>query len=103
MGISYWWMILGMTLVTYIPRAIPLTFLQGIELPPFLSGVLRNIPFAILGALIFPAIFYIQEGDYFFGILGAVVAFGIAYAGANVIFVVLGAIAALAIYSLIVM
>ena len=103
MGVSYWWMILGMTLVTYIPRAIPLTFLQGVELPPFLSGVLRNIPFAILGALIFPAIFYIQQGDYFFGILGAVVAFSIAYAGANVIFVVLGSIAALAIYSLIVL
>ena len=100
MGISYWWMILGMALVTYLPRAIPLTFLQGVELPPFISGVLKNIPFAILGALIFPAIFSVQEGDYFFGILGAIVAFGIAYAGANVIFVVLGAIAALAFYSL---
>ena len=100
MGISYWWMILGMALVTYLPRTIPLTFLQGVELPPFISGVLRNIPFAILGALIFPAILYVQQGDYFFGILGAVVAFGIAYAGANVIFVVLGAIVALAGYSL---
>lgn len=100
MGISYWWMILGMALVTYLPRAIPLTFLQGVKLPPFISGVLRNIPFAILGALIFPAILYVQQGDYFFGILGAVVAFGIAYAGANVIFVVLGAIAVLAGYSL---
>lgn len=102
MGISYWWMILGMALVTYLPRAIPLTFLQGVQLPPFISGVLKNIPFAILGALIFPAVFSVQEGDYFFGILGAVVAFGIAYAGANVIFVVLGAIAALAVYSLLV-
>lgn len=100
MGISYWWMILGMALVTYIPRAIPLTFMQGVQLPPFISGVLKNIPFAILGALIFPAIFYVQQGDYFFGILGAVVAFGIAYGGANVIFVVLGAISVLAVYSL---
>lgn len=102
MGISYWWMILGMALVTYIPRAIPLTFLQGVELPPFISGILRNIPFAILGALIFPAILYVQEGDLFFGVLGAAVAFGIAYAGSNVIFVVLGAIGVLAVYSLVI-
>lgn len=100
MEISYWWMILGMALVTYLPRAIPLTFLQGVELPPFISSILRNIPFAILGALIFPAILSVQEGDIFFGILGAAVAFGIAYAGANVIFVVLGAIGILAFYSL---
>ncbi|MGB2993688.1 MAG: AzlD domain-containing protein, partial [Paenisporosarcina sp.] len=30
----YWWMILGMAIVTYIPRAFPLTFLEGRELPP---------------------------------------------------------------------
>ena len=61
MGSWIWWTILGMAIVTYIPRAIPLTFLEGRELPPVVQNVLRNIPFAVLGALIFPAIFFIQE------------------------------------------
>lgn len=97
----YWWMILGMAIVTYIPRAFPLTFLEGRELPPLVSGVLRNIPFAVLGALIFPAILFVQEGHLLFGLIGAVAAFALAFAGANVILVVMGSIAVLAIYSLI--
>lgn len=96
----YWWMILGMAIVTYIPRAFPLTFLEGRELPPLVSGVLRNIPFAVLGALIFPAILFVQEGHLLFGFIGAVAAFAFAFAGANVIIVVMGSIAVLAIYSL---
>jgi branched-subunit amino acid transport protein len=94
-------MILGMAIVTYIPRAFPLTFLEGRELPPLVSGVLRNIPFAVLGALIFPAILFVQEGNLLFGFIGAVAAFALAFAGATVIIVVMGSIAVLAIYSLI--
>ncbi|ETT87837.1 AzlD domain-containing protein [Viridibacillus sp. FSL R5-0477] len=99
MGSWYWWMLIGMALVTYIPRAIPLTFLEGKELPPIISGVLQNIPYAILGAMIFPAILLIKEGDILFGLVGTVTAFVIAFAGANVIIVVIGAIAILSIYS----
>ena len=101
MGAWFWWMILGMAVVTYIPRAVPLTFLEGRELPPSIQNVLRNIPYAVLGALIFPAILFIQEGNIWFGVIGAAAAFGIAFTGANVIFVVLGSIAVLAFYSLI--
>ncbi|PSL28370.1 branched-subunit amino acid transport protein [Planomicrobium soli] len=95
----YWWMILGMAAVTYLPRAIPLTLLEGRELPLPIQHVLRNIPYAVLGALIFPAIFFIQE-NIWFGVIGAVAAFGIAFTGANVMTVVLGSIAVLSIYSL---
>lgn len=97
----YWWMLLGMAIVTYIPRAFPLTFLEGKELPPVVSGVLRNIPFAVLGALIFPAILYVQEGNLLFGIIGAIVAFSLAIIFSNVMVVVLGTISVLAVYSLI--
>ncbi|MGF9976279.1 AzlD domain-containing protein [Viridibacillus arvi] len=100
MGSWYFWMLIGMALVTYIPRAIPLTFLEGKELPPIISGVLQNIPYAILGAMIFPAILLIKEGDILFGLVGTVTAFAIALAGANVIIVVIGSIAILSIYSL---
>ncbi|AXH98490.1 AzlD domain-containing protein [Sporosarcina sp. PTS2304] len=99
MGAAYWWMLLGMAIATYVPRMIPLTFLDGKELPPIVSGVLRNIPYAVLGALIFPAILHIQE-DVFFGVIGAIVAFALAFIGLDVMFVVIGTIAALAVYSL---
>ncbi|MCG7334305.1 AzlD domain-containing protein [Sporosarcina sp. ACRSM] len=100
MGATYWWMLLGMALVTYIPRMIPLTFLDGKELPPIVSGILRNIPFAVLGALIFPAVLFVQEGNILFGIIGAGVAFFIAFLGGGVMSVVLGTIGVLAVYSL---
>lgn len=100
MGATYWWMLFGMALVTYIPRMIPLTFLDGKELPPIVSGILRNIPFAVLGALIFPAVLFVQEGNILFGIVGASVAFLIAFLGGGVMSVVLGTIGVLAVYSL---
>ncbi len=100
MGPIFWWMLLGMALATYIPRMIPLTLLEGKALPPVVSGVLRNIPFAVLGALIFPAILFVQEGNLLFGVIGAATAFLIAGLGGGVMSVVLGTIAALAVYSL---
>lgn len=99
MGPIYWWMLFGMALVTYIPRMIPLTFLNGKELPPIVSGVLRNIPYAVLGALIFPAILFVQEGNILFGIIGTFTAFLIAFIG-GVMSVVIGTIGVLALYSL---
>jgi branched-subunit amino acid transport protein len=92
------WMIIGMGIVTYIPRMLPLVVFSGMKLPPFLQGVLKNVPFAILGALIVPDIFKIHE-DIWFGVIGATVAFVVAYLGANVIVVVLSAIVALSLYS----
>jgi branched-subunit amino acid transport protein len=93
------WMIIGMGLVTYIPRMLPFVLFKGKELPPFIQGVLRNVPFATLGALIFPAIFLIQENDIWYGVVGAVAAFIAAFLGANIIVVVLGAITVLSVYS----
>ncbi len=92
------WMIIGMGIVTYIPRMLPFVALSGINLPPFFQAVLKNVPYATLGALIVPGIFTIHE-DLWFGIIGAVVAFGVAYLGANVIVVVISAILALSMYS----
>ena len=100
MGPTYWWMLFGMALVTYIPRMIPLTFLEGKELPPVVSGVLRNIPYAVLGALIFPAILFVQEGNILFGVIGAGRIPNCNFIGGGVMSVVLGTIGVLAVYSL---
>jgi branched-subunit amino acid transport protein len=90
--------IIGMAVVTYIPRMIPLVSLSGKELHPFLQGVLKNVPYATLGALIVPGIFLFHE-NIWYGVIGAAAAFLIAFLGANVILVVLGSIAILACFS----
>lgn len=92
-------MIIGMAVVTYLPRMIPLVALSGIELPVFVQNVLRNVPYATLGALIVPGVFFIQE-DIWFGIIGAIAAFAVAYLGLNVIVVVMGSILTLIVYGL---
>jgi branched-subunit amino acid transport protein len=97
------WMIIGMAVVTYIPRMLPFIVFKGKELPPFLQGVLKNVPFAVLGALIFPSILLIQEGNLLFGLVGTAAAFLLAFIGANVIVVVIGAISILSLYSVFLM
>lgn len=88
---SFIWMVIGMGIATYLPRMLPLVVFEKIQFPAFLQGVLRNVPFAILGALIFPGILFIQD-EVWFGLIGALAAFLIAYLGANVIVVVVGSI-----------
>ncbi|TLS38115.1 AzlD domain-containing protein [Pseudalkalibacillus caeni] len=90
--------ILGMAVVTYIPRMVPLVFFNSEHIHPKVQNILKNVPFAILGALIFPGILTINE-DIWFGIVGAAAAFIAAYFGANLIFVVLSSIAVLSVYA----
>jgi branched-subunit amino acid transport protein len=94
-------LIIGMAVVTYLPRLIPFLMFQGKELPPFVQAVLKNVPYATLGALIVPGIFLINE-DVMYGVIGGAVALLVAFSGANVIVVVLSSIAALSVYSWIV-
>lgn len=96
---SIFWMIVGMGIVTYIPRMLPFVLIRGKELPAFLQGVLKNVPYAVLGALIFPAVLYIQD-EIWYGLVGAVIAIGLAFTGVNVIVVVIGAVAVLSVFSL---
>lgn len=93
------WLIIGMGLVTYLPRVAPFLLFKGKELPVFVQSVLKNVPYATLGALIFPGILLIGESIWY-GLLGAAIAFIVAYIGANVVFVVLSAIIVLSGYSL---
>ncbi|UOE93216.1 AzlD domain-containing protein [Alkalihalobacillus sp. LMS39] len=92
------YVIIGMAIVTYIPRLLPLILLDAKKIPPFVQAVLRNVPYAALGALIFPGVLFIHESIWF-GIIGAIVAIVIAYLGANLIIVVISSIFVLFIYS----
>ncbi|HHY22049.1 MAG TPA: AzlD domain-containing protein [Bacilli bacterium] len=90
--------IIGMALVTYIPRMLPLVFFNANNIPKKLQAVLRNVPYAALGALIFPGILTVNE-NIWFGIIGGGTAIILSYLGANLIVVVLSSIAVLTIFS----
>ncbi|MGG3738072.1 AzlD domain-containing protein [Aeribacillus pallidus] len=94
------WVILGMGLVTYIPRMLPFLLLKNMELPAFWQNVLKNVPYATLGALILPGVLFIQESIWY-GVIGAATAFVLAFIEMNVIVVVLGSIGMLALVSII--
>ncbi|TCK87970.1 branched-subunit amino acid transport protein [Natranaerovirga hydrolytica] len=50
--------ILLMAIVTYVPRVLPMVQLNDKTLSPKVAKFLSYIPFAALGALIFPDILY---------------------------------------------
>ncbi|OKL35845.1 AzlD domain-containing protein [Domibacillus mangrovi] len=99
MSLSMVIIVVGMTAVTYIPRMLPFIMFKEKELPVFWQGILRNVPHATLGALIFPGILTFHENSWF-GIAGAAAAFLIAFMGVNIIFTVLGSIGVLTILSM---
>lgn len=94
------WMIAGMGAVTYIPRILPLVFLNTERIPKRVQSILKNVPFAILGALIFPGILHINDGGMGYGLVGAAVAFIASWLNWNIIFVVLSAILSVSLYSI---
>lgn len=101
MSTSIMLLILGMGIATYIPRMLPFIIFKDSRLSPFLEGILQNIPFAALGALIFPGVLYIQP-DIWYGLVGAITAIVFSLLGANVIVVVIGSIGVLALISVII-
>lgn len=55
---SYFLLLAGMGLVTYLPRLLPLIFLSQKQLPQWLVDWLELIPVAILAALLAPALVF---------------------------------------------
>lgn len=48
--------LIGMAVVTYLPRLLPAWYLRNKKLPPFLVAWLRYVPIAVLSALLLPAL-----------------------------------------------
>ncbi|SFA80975.1 Branched-chain amino acid transport protein [Lentibacillus halodurans] len=84
--------IVGMALVTMIPRIIPAFIVDRLQFRDWVNRWLNAIPFAALGALIFPGILNVIPDQPLFGLLGGLAAAGLAYLGLNIILVVIGAI-----------
>jgi len=86
--------IIGMSLATMIPRVLPAFIVDKLEFRPWVNRWLNAIPYAALGALIFPGIMTVKDGSPGVGLIGAAIAIVLACLGLNVVLVVLGAIAA---------
>lgn len=84
--------IIGMGIVTILPRIIPAFLVEKMMFKSWVSRWLQAIPYAALGALIFPGILTVVDSAPHVGIIAGMVAVILAYFRLNIIFVVLGAI-----------
>lgn len=86
-------LILGMTAVTYIPRAIPAILVGKMHFGPKVKKFLRLIPYTALAVLIFPGVLSVDAARPVIGIVGGVVAAFLAWRKCPIIVCVLAAIA----------
>lgn len=85
-------LILGMMLVTYIPRLLPLVFVSNKNLPKGIHRFLLFIPYTALGALIIPGVFSAIPEMPIASLLGIGFAFVYAWYKGGIIIPVLGSI-----------
>ena len=86
--------ILGMTALTYIPRALPAVILDKLKFSAKVEKFLKLIPYTAMTALIFPGIFTVDTAHPAIGIVGGLVAILLAWRKVQVIICVLAAIGA---------
>jgi len=92
--LDWFWVIVGMALVTYIPRLLPAFLIGHRNVSPWMERWLGSIPYAALGALIFPGILSVEQGEPLVGIAGGAVAALLAFFRLNMLIVIVGAIGA---------
>ncbi len=80
--------IIVMAAVTYSIRMIPFAFFNKKINSRFIRSFLKYIPYAVLSAMTFPAIFY-STGSVTSSVVGTIVALGLAYFGSPLIVVAL--------------
>ncbi|MGN1121625.1 MAG: AzlD domain-containing protein [Eubacteriales bacterium] len=87
-------LVLGMALVTYIPRAIPAVLVDKLHFGAKTEKFLKLIPYTAMAALIFPGVFTVDAERLWIGIVGAAVAGVLAWRKCPIMVCVLGAVAA---------
>lgn len=94
-------LILGMMLVTYIPRMLPAVLLEKLHFGPKAEKFLQLVPYTAMAALIFPGILTMDAARPYIGLAGAAAAGFLAWKRVPVIVCVLAAVAVdLALYVL---
>ena len=71
--------ILGCAVVTFIPRLIPALFIDKLDFSPKVEKFLNLIPYTALAALICPGVLTVDSQLWYIGLIGAVVAAGLAW------------------------
>ena len=89
---KYLLMVLGMAIVTYIPRLLPALFLDRIAFPKWFSKWLQSIPYAALGALIFPGVLLVDKDQPLLGLAGGIVALILSWINLHITVVMAGSI-----------
>lgn len=85
-------LIIGMALVTYIPRALPAVLIDKFKFSKRMERFLSFIPYTAMTALMFPGILYVDENSMKYGIAGGVTAIILSVVKAPLIVTVLGAV-----------
>ncbi|NLC77859.1 MAG: AzlD domain-containing protein [Clostridia bacterium] len=97
-------LVIGMAVVSYLPRALPLLLLNRVEFPPWLVKWLSFIPAAVLAALLAPDLFLNGEELYFsvgnIYLVAAVPTFVIALTTKSMIWTLLGGMGSFALLQL---
>lgn len=71
--------VIGCALVTFIPRLIPVLFIDKLNFSPKVEKFLNLIPYTALAALICPGVLTVDNQLWYIGLIGAVVAAGLAW------------------------
>ena len=71
--------IIGCALVTFIPRLIPALFIDKLDFSPKVEKFLNLIPYTALAALICPGVLTVDSQLWYIGLIGAIVAAGLAW------------------------
>lgn len=82
--------LLVMAGMTYLVRAVPFVVFRGKVKSEFFQTFLNYIPYAVLGAMTFPAIFS-STGDFWSGIFGTVAGVIFSYLKKGLLFVAIAA------------
>jgi branched-subunit amino acid transport protein len=85
-------LVIGMGLVTFIPRLIPMIWLNDLKLNRFWQLFFEYLPYAMLSALVFPSVFF-ACGTTSLSIIGLVVAIILSLQNRNSMVVVIGSVA----------
>jgi len=85
--------LLAMALTTYLIRMIPFTAFRKQIRSEFLQSFLYYVPFAVLGAMTFPAVFY-STGNLITAVIGTAVAMILAFFRQSLVVVAIAAVAA---------
>ena len=76
--------IFSAALITYLIRFLPFVFLKGEIKSRFVRSFLYYVPYSVLTAMTFPAVFY-SVGNVYIGIVATIVAAVMAFFGKSLV------------------